>query len=747
MFGGHPFLTRTESALAKVCILINQPSFSAQREGRLLTGFEANFLSEKCARAGLLTADYVIRQHHDTIHEHVVVTLGEQMLQYVTEKKSIWKWHLSPLSTAPSILNCRKCVPTFDFTQIFKEWHLGLYFEMALKRATQNATPGPWVRKEERYVIGTDPEQAIAHFEALLVGSHDWYSIDIETGRNQINTFGVATSGNDAIAVKVLPDGMPPALFHKLWTLIARVCESDVPKTMQNGIYERTYLSRYGIPLCEFRHDTMCAMKFLWPELEKGLDNVGRIYTMEPYWKDDARVAAEAGKQKDWGNIRDWPAHFTYNARDTTNTLIACLAQRKDLEQRGMLELHDSYLVRLYDCVAEMGIRGLPLNTAAQARLIAAYEAKSKQLISELSREINPRSSKAKLKLLKEKGYDIPIKRKTGKPSTDELSLKRLRLKHPQDRDLQLLLEVAGVEKALSSYLRVRTFTDNRVRFMLDAHGTETGRMSCSNDPWGNGFNAQTLTDYAKNMIEWSPESGRVFLEFDLEQAESRFVSYDSCDENLIGMIERKEDIHRYVAAEIYGIPMADVTHEQRQLGKKSGHGANYSMGVSTFMDSCLKEMDLVLDRKMATRVLESYHKLFPGIRKWHARIRDTVYRERRLTNPLGRMRYFYGRTDDNTYREAYAYRPQSTVPDIANALMLGLTEQRRRLKFDFWLHLQCHDSVLLSCASEQVERIAAYALDPEQWHPKIILPAGRLIIPTSAKYGSCLGSMAKYKL
>ena len=727
----------------RIGILIDRPSYSAQREGRLLTGFEAQFLNEKAARAGLTPADLEILQLGSPSANgvNVIVTLGETALRSVTDKKSVSKWHLSPLDGTDG----RRIIPTFDFTQIWKDWSLGLYFEMALRRAAQNNEPGPWVRKQTNYVLGPDPDEAIARLESMLTESHPWYSIDIETGRNQINTFGVATSASDAIAVKVLPDGIPPAVFHKLWDCIRRLCESDVPKVMQNGIYERMYLSRYGIHINEFRFDTMCAQKFLWPELEKGLDNVGRIYTMEPYWKDDGRVASEEGKQKDWGNIRDWPAHFRYNCADTTNTLIAMHGQRADLTARGLGGLYDNYITRLFDPVYEMGTIGFPLNRAQQTSLIAEYEARSAKLVASLTQEINPRSPKAKAKLLKDKGYVLPVKRATGKESTDELSLKKLRLKYPDDGDLRALLEISGIEKALSSYLRVRTLGDNRIRFMLDAHGTETGRMSCSSDPWGGGFNAQTMNDYTKKMITWLPEDDRVFVEIDLSQAETRFVAMDACETTLLSMIERKEDIHRFVAAEIYGKPMAEVTHDERQLGKKAGHGANYSMGVATFQDSCLKEMDLVLDRKMATRVLESYHKLFPGIRRWHAGIRDTIYRERRLSNPLGRVRYFYGRCDDNTYREAYAYRPQSTVPDLINHLMLRLLDKRTENALDFWLHMQCHDSLTLSCKPQHAQEIMKFASKTELWHPEVILPAGRLVIPTESKWGICLGDLKKW--
>lgn len=761
----------------KICILLDKPRFGAHCGGQLLTGYDLQLLMEKCARAGIAASQVVIESISQTpktpdagdealciqrLNKEpyvMIVPLDEKALQFVTGKKSIWKWHLSPLDTLPAF-NCHRAVPSFHPDQIKKEWYLSLYLEMALRKAHDHASLLPWQRKQKNYrLVGIDGgpsyDEAIHILESIR--TKDRHSLDIETGRNQINTFGIAWSASDAIAIKILPD-LPTALHHKLWSLIVDICESDSEKIAQNGIYEQMYCSRYGFFIRNFKHDTMCANKFLWPELEKGLDNVGRIYTMEPYWKDDGRVSSEEGKQKDWGNIRDWPQHLTYNCSDTSNTLIASEGQRADLAARGMLKLFDGYIQKLFDKVTyEMGANGLPCNPEKQKTLIAQYEAESAAIVARLSEPINPRSPKQKLKLLRDKGYKLPIKRATGKESVDELSLKKLRLKHPDDTDIKNLLEVAGIEKALSSYLRVRTLSDNRIRFMVDAHGTETGRFSCSKDPWGGGFNGQTMTDYVKNMIEWKPEDDRVFMEFDLEQAETRFVAYDACESTLLGMLERNEDVHSHVAANIFKVSIADViaqakradvpTNEKmRQLGKKSGHGANYNMGVNTFIDSCLKEMDLVLDKPFATRTLEAYHQLFPGIRRWHANIRNTLYRERKLTNPLGRARYFYGRMDDNTYREGYAYRPQSTVPDVANHLMLGLLDRRIENAFDFRLHLQVHDSVLLSCRKDQMHKIAQYAFGMT-WHPKLILPAGQLIIPISCKFGTCLGSTEKLKI
>lgn len=245
----------------------------------------------------------------------------------------------------------------------------------------------------------------------------------------------------------------------------------------------------------------------------------------------------------------------------------------------------------------------------------------------------------------------------------------------------------------------------------------------------------------------------RVFLQVDLRQAESRFVAMDACDENLMAALtDPSRDIHSEVAAEIFGCSVGQVRAEakagdssKRQLGKKSGHGANYAMKETTFQESCLKELNRVLTVTEARNTLEAYHRIFPGIRKWHAQLRREVYEKRKLCNPFGRVRYFYGRMDDNTYREAYAYRPQSTVPDITNHLMLALLDARGLTLPDFWLHLQCHDSITLSAEREDIAYLADFMLDLN-WHPKITLPAGPLVIPVSIETGECLGELEPYE-
>ena len=223
---------------------------------------------------------------------------------------------------------------------------------------------------------------------------------------------------------------------------------------------------------------------------------------------------------------------------------------------------------------------------------------------------------------------------------------------------------------------------------------------------------------------------GRTLIQVDLAQAESRFVAWDGPVTTLMKFFEEGRDVHKHVASRIFGKPEAEITHMERQLGKKSGHAANYMVGAGTFADTCLKEMDLVLSNSQADSYLEGYHRVFPEIRThYQAKVIDEVRRTRRLSTPMGRERIFYDRLGPQLDREVCAYRPQSTIPDITNALM-------KFMAFKAPLLLQVHDSLLYEVKTQDVPRVIAEMRKIEQWHPEIILAGGKLVIPIDIEIG-----------
>jgi DNA polymerase I-like protein with 3'-5' exonuclease and polymerase domains len=157
--------------------------------------------------------------------------------------------------------------------------------------------------------------------------------------------------------------------------------------------------------------------------------------------------------------------------------------------------------------------------------------------------------------------------------------------------------------------------------------------------------------------------------------------------------------------------------------------------------------MDLVLTKKEAHVILEAYHNLFPEIRlNWHAGIRRELNLKRKLTAPSGWERYFYGRFGEDMFKEAYAWRPQHTIPWILNRLMFHLVAERKAERLpQFRLIYQCHDSLTLTARNEDLEKIAKVCIETKPWQNGISLSGGTLIIPTEVKIGRCLAQLKEW--
>ena len=691
---------------------------------------------------------------------NLIVGLGEAPLRFFVGRSSIDKWHLSPLETKCG----RKYLGAHDLARTNAQYELNLYLKLTLRRAfSEFSTPLPYQRAPERFLLNPPLEEALAILEQLE--SAECLAVDVETGYGQINTVGFAWSPSDAVAINVLPDRLADHSYFRLWQGIERVLSGPSRKVFQNFIYDVSYFSAYGCRVANIAHDTMWGMKVLWPELDMGLGNVGRIYTNRPYWKDDGKVESEEGTKKDWGNVRDWEKHYRYNCSDTTGTIEAYFRQRKDLQSRGLEEFFDREIMSLTAPLLEMCGNGFPLDLERRAQLKAETEAKistlTARLREETGQELNPRSPQQKLKYLKSLGLKIPktYDKKKGayRETADSAALRKLFLQRPDLSALRTLVDIAKTDKLLSSYINFDVKEgDERVRYSLGKL-TETLRLAGGTDPWDRGFNIQTIPREGKEVSiksMFAAPAGHSFVEVDLRQAESRFVAYRAPEPKLIEMLESGADVHAHVGRAILRALRIDPdtqTKEQmkhwRQLGKKSGHGANYMMKANTFVESVFKEMDVVLTKKEGEAILEAYHGEFPGIRRWHAEVSGQLYRTRKIKTVTGWERYFYGRPGPDMEREGVAFEPQHSIPWVNRKLMFYLIEKRKRGDLNFKLLSEVHDALYLLVPDSEIGKLANAALSYSEWHPSIELPGGRLIIPVEVKNGKRLSEMQEYEI
>jgi DNA polymerase I-like protein with 3'-5' exonuclease and polymerase domains len=591
----------------------------------------------------------------------------------------------------------------------------------------------PEIRRLSReFTIGSSTSlgETLAALTNLKTASE--LSVDIETCGGQITCIGFAPSPTQALCVPTLPKDYSETDFYELWNAIRIILENPARKILQNGIYDLLYLSLYGIKVRNFflgGTDTMLLQKFLFPELPKGLDTIARLYTTEPYWKDDA---------KDWSARTDPDQLYRYNCLDTTGTHEACQGQKVDLAKKGVFQeafFHD-YIMKLGLIAFEMSSRGLCVDLKERDRLreealkeIAALnetlQDHSKQV---LHHETNPKSPKQVKELLAKCGMRIPFKH--GKPSSDRESLMKLRLKHPESKVLTPLIQLSEKNKAFDSYLNAELEPDGKLRSTVQACSTESGRWAAYKNPFYRGLNIQTIPKKLKS--QFTASKGHRLLEIDLAQADARVVAWLAPEPTMIRFFKEGIDIHRYVASRpsMFNCDPKKLSYEQRQLGKKVGHGANYGMTAPTLVSQCLREMDLEITLNDARKALEGRHRTFPGIPQWHRKIQRELSINKKLSTPLGRERTFYGRLEDSTFREAYAYIPSSTVTDVISLLAVRLFGRTRLLD-------QIHDSVLIEHPEEKTGEILEIIKDQDSWNPRLKLPGGEMRIPIEISLGS----------
>lgn len=747
------------STSPSLLLVFDQVRTSTPDHFGILSGWQWDSLRSRILRAGLTPEKVQLCLLSDLSDDHltltgqsgngVIVGFGEEVLRRLTGKRSIDKWQLSPLETTGG----RKFIPTYGLDRLQKQYELGLFVEFALRRAAEELASVRYTRTAERFLLNPPLEETLSVLDMLK--TKEELACDVETGYGQINTVGFAWSESDAIAINVLPDRFGDASYYELWRRIGVLLESDTcGKIFQNFIYDTSYFSAYGFRVRNITHDTMHGMKVLWPELKSNLGNVGRVYTKRPYWKDDGKVTDEEGRKKDWGNVRDWPRHYTYNCRDTTGTFEGAVSQRLDLKGRGLLAFYDEYLIKLTGPVREMCAVGMPLSLEVRGKLKGETEARieglTKTFHQAVGSDLSSRSPKQVLGYLKAQGVKVPkVYDKTKgvyRESTDAASIKKIRLKSdlPGLKELQ---EIKTLDKALSSYINFDVRPDGRLSYSLNITGTETLRFSGNKDAWDRGFNIQTIPreggEVSIKQMFVAPE-GFTFIEADLSQAETRYVAYASSCLKLIEMLESGADVHKHVAYAILralGLPASDYSKDWRNLGKKTGHGANYLMKEGTFVENVFNDMDKVLSKREGKLILDAYFGEFPEIRRWHGEIKRELYYKRKLTAPSGWERYFYGRPGDDMLREAVAWAPQHMIPWVTNKMMLHLCEERSADRLKFQLIAQVHDALYLLVPDAEVRAVALECLKVEKWHPEINLPGGKLVIPVEIEVATCLAN------
>jgi DNA polymerase-1 len=312
---------------------------------------------------------------------------------------------------------------------------------------------------------------------------------------------------------------------------------------------------------------------------------------------------------------------------------------------------------------------------------------------------------------------------------------------------VNVVLALRDLGKA-SGFLRTPLDADQRLRCNFNIAGTNTGRLSSSFSDMGTGTNLQNVDRNLK--YTFVPDPGKVFVNIDLEQADSRGVGalcwnlfheshgpefagayLDACESGDLHTtvcrmgwtdLEWGEDPKgwRAIADQI-----AYRTYSYRDLSKKLGHGTNYYGQPPTMAKHSKIPVEEIVNFQ------RKYFGAFPCIPEWHKATIEQLQTKGYLTSLFGRRRYFFNRlTDQSTINAAIAYCPQSMTGDAINVGVMNLWRDG-----NYELLIQVHDSILFQIDQTRISELVPRALT--LLRADVPLVAGRPFhIPVEAKVG-----------
>ena len=487
----------------------------------------------------------------------------------------------------------------------------------------------------------------------------------------------------------------------------------QIGKAAHNAKYDYTILRRYGLTVSPITFDTMIAEWLTDPASKhKGLKNLA-FHRLGIEMKGIETLIGKGKRQRPFSELPIEDA-APYSAADADVTLRLIPPLQKEIEaknQQRILELE----LPLIPVLAEMEMAGIGVDVTFFRQMsqdLAARMVALEREIHEIAGEpFNINSTQQLSDVLFDK-LQYPKeglkKTKSGHFSTaSNVLLEMMRTEREAQTGLVArIIEYRELGKLKSTYvdaLPQMAGPDGRIHTSFNQTGAVTGRLASSNP---NLQNIPIRSEVGRQIRRgFVAKPGHLFLAADYSQVELRILAHVSQDEALLEAFRQGEDVHTATAAAVYGIPVAEVTYNQRRFAKAVNFGLIYGMGAFRLA----RDSELTLAE--AENYIKEYFARFPGIQRYLDETKRLAKKQGYVETLLGRRRYFpvfkQPMTGSNRQaylraeREAVNHPIQGTAADIIKIAMLHLHEKLRDYRAQ--MILQVHDELVLELPEEEV--------------------------------------------
>ncbi|MEN8797981.1 MAG: DNA polymerase I [Flavobacteriaceae bacterium] len=487
--------------------------------------------------------------------------------------------------------------------------------------------------------------------------------------------------------------------------------DETIEKIGQNLKYDIKVLRKYDISVKAPLFDTMLAHYLINPDMRHNMDVLSETYlNYSPI-----SITSLIGKKgKGQLSMREVPLEqqTEYAVEDADITYQLAQHFRKELKEANTARLFKDIEIPLLQVLADMELEGINLDTdflkGLSTELEKDIDGLQVKIYQQAGEEFNIASPKQLGEILFEKLklVDKPKKTRTGQYSTAEDVLSYLAKDH---EIIQNVLEYRGLAKLKSTYVdalpeQVEPSTGRVHTYYMQAVAA-TGRLS-SNNP--NLQNIPIRTERGRQIRKaFIPRNEEYsLLAADYSQIELRIIAALSQETNMIEAFKNGEDIHASTASKVFGVPIKDVTREQRGNAKTVNFGIIY--GVSAFGLS--NQTDL--SRTEAKELIETYYKTYPKLREYISDQIDFARENGYVQTVMGRRRYLKDINAGNAVVRGAAERNavnapiQGSAADIIKVAMINIHHKISNETYKTRMLLQVHDELVFDVYKPELAEI-----------------------------------------
>ncbi|MDE5989885.1 MAG: DNA polymerase I [Duncaniella sp.] len=292
-----------------------------------------------------------------------------------------------------------------------------------------------------------------------------------------------------------------------------------------------------------------------------------------------------------------------------------------------------------------------------------------------------------------------------GSYSTTEQILEKYAAKVPL---VSLILKIRRLKKLVTTYLDALPALVNpktgKIHTSYNQTVTATGRISSTNP---NLQNIPVRTDEGREIRRaFIADPGDSMMSADYSQIELRLIADLSADRDMIEGFLSGDDIHRITASKIYGVPLEEVTEDERRRAKTANFGIIY--GISAFG---LSER-LGIARAEAKKLIDGYFATYPHIRDYLTKSVETAREQGYVSTRMGRRRYLPDINSRNAVVRGYAERNavnapiQGSAADIIKVAMVSIFNEMEARGLRSRMLMQVHDELIFNIVPGEADEM-----------------------------------------